>query len=620
GPGGSPYLITGIPKDPKHPLPIRKDIDDWYLEQTSAGSNRIQLTLFVEALTVIQNRPLNDQLSYFRLAGIHGAPWTEWDGVPGGQKDSKGNPTGFAVHNNYTFPTWHRVYVTLYEQVIYEAMLDFIKQNVPQNGKADWENEAKQWRLPYWDFARFARHGHDNTQGDELRLPILVTMPMVKVLVPGQPGKQLSKPNPLYRFQMQTLMGTLERPYAITSQKTEEHGWSFDLPFDKCQSTTKYGLLENYNADVWADGGQNWLRANLALNEHPWYQNLDGWDSVPTLQDMTFRLLTTGGLNWGEFSSTRYDDKKEETQPKNNEQAPKNWMNLEAIHNNVHNWVGGFMFSRPGRHDLKLWGAGHMSSVPVAAYDPIFWLHHCNIDRLTAIWQTVNSGSWFNDDKSKVSKDDDLRPFHRFCEKTRKVVFFRSDDVKDWRSLNYDYAITKDASRIRKEISDLYGQRTKEVYKDFGEEDYILSIRYSRYALGGKPFQINIFFGDVDGKDFYDARSQNFVGSVFNYSGSLEDSNCDKCAQQEQEGVLSVSQLPARLAVHYYKKQNKGEVPTPRYVVVNSQGKAEAEVKVEVALHKTEGTFYDAPARGGSDDYRRVADGKRAEVDDAYRA
>ena len=109
-------------------------------------------------------------------------------------------------------------------------MLDFIKQNVPHNGKADWENEAKQWRLPYWDFARFARHGHENTQGDELRLPILVTMPMVKVAVPGDPGKQLIKPNPLYRFQMQTLMGTLEHPYAITSQSTDEHGRSFTLP------------------------------------------------------------------------------------------------------------------------------------------------------------------------------------------------------------------------------------------------------------------------------------------------------------------------------------------------------------------------------------------------------
>lgn len=46
------------------------------------------------------------------------------------------------------------------------------------------------------------------------------------------------------------------------------------------------------------------------------------------------------------------------------------------IANVLQNWVGGFMFSRPGRHDLKLWGAGHMSSVPVAAFDPIFWLHH----------------------------------------------------------------------------------------------------------------------------------------------------------------------------------------------------------------------------------------------------
>ena len=109
-------------------------------------------------------------------------------------------------------------------------MLGFIKENVPQDGRADWEKEAKQWRLPYWDFARFARHGHDNTQGDELRLPILVTMPMVKVLVPGQPGKQLSKSNPLYRFQMQTLMGTLEHPYAITSQSKKENGRSLDLP------------------------------------------------------------------------------------------------------------------------------------------------------------------------------------------------------------------------------------------------------------------------------------------------------------------------------------------------------------------------------------------------------
>ena len=37
-----------------------------------------------------------------------------------------------------------------------------------------------------------------------------------------------------------------------------------------------------------------------------------------------------------------------------------NWGSLEDIHNAIHNLVGGT--------------GGHMSSVPVSAFDPIFWL------------------------------------------------------------------------------------------------------------------------------------------------------------------------------------------------------------------------------------------------------
>jgi tyrosinase len=44
---------------------------------------------------------------------------------------------------------------------------------------------------------------------------------------------------------------------------------------------------------------------------------------------------------------------------------------LQMIHNNIHGWCGG-----------------SMGSVPTAAFDPIFWAHHCNIDRIWAIWQT----------------------------------------------------------------------------------------------------------------------------------------------------------------------------------------------------------------------------------------
>jgi tyrosinase len=46
---------------------------------------------------------------------------------------------------------------------------------------------------------------------------------------------------------------------------------------------------------------------------------------------------------------------------------------LEDIHNEIHGWVGG--------------SCGDMSYVPFSAFDPIFWFHHCMIDRLFWLWQ-----------------------------------------------------------------------------------------------------------------------------------------------------------------------------------------------------------------------------------------
>lgn len=110
-------VVKGI--DTRQPdtnkLYLRQDIDKWYADQVGKEGNRIQLTLFVEALALIQKRPLEDTLSYFRLAAIHCAPWCGWDGVeqPVDPKTNKKN--SYCVHNNYTFPTWHRAYMLLYE-------------------------------------------------------------------------------------------------------------------------------------------------------------------------------------------------------------------------------------------------------------------------------------------------------------------------------------------------------------------------------------------------------------------------------------------------------------------------------------------------------------------------
>ncbi|KAI0890804.1 tyrosinase domain protein [Annulohypoxylon nitens] len=538
------YPITGIKTDGDSP--IRKDIDDWYQEQTDASGDRIQLTLFVEALTKIQARPLSDERSYFRLAGIHSAPWTSWDYVTPSGTGSEGS---FCTHNNYTFPTWHRVYMTLFEQVVYETMIDYIDEaaGVSDAEKDKWKREADQWRLPYWDFARFAKNDDGTTTG-KLSGPILATLPQVEVKELST-GKPVVKTNPLYKFEAEKLMGQLEPPYTINDQPDG----SDTIPFSKCQSTTKYGLRKGEDQSAWADAGQNWKLVVLALNEHPWYQNQD---NIPNLQDMVFRLLRTENKSWSQFSTTRDGDS-----------DPAAWMNLEAIHNNIHNWVGGSFFDIPeAGKDKRLWGCGHMSEVPVAAFDPIFWVYHCNIDRLTAIWQSLNPENWFDGD-SESSLYNELTPFH----KDKEATTFKSNDVRDWRKLGYEYAITKkDTEDIKKDIDELYGNESL-TRDSVPKRDYILSIRYDRYALGGSPFLINIFFEDVDRKDFYDTKSKNFIGSVFNFSANIHGTDCGNCIRQQQDSVRSVSQLPATFAVEHYQKDK--EYPEVYYVVVNSLGK-----------------------------------------------
>jgi len=45
----------------------------------------------------------------------------------------------------------------------------------------------------------------------------------------------------------------------------------------------------------------------------------------------------------------------------------------EGIHNSLHNWCGGPIASIGSEGKGVV---GHMSEVPVAAFDPIFWFHH----------------------------------------------------------------------------------------------------------------------------------------------------------------------------------------------------------------------------------------------------
>jgi tyrosinase len=83
---------------------------------------------------------------------------------------------------------------------------------------------------------------------------------------------------------------------------------------------------------------------------------------------------------------------------------------IEDVHNAVHGWTGGTM-----------------GLIPWAAYDPIFWAHHANIDRLWRIWQLRHPQNFPASFLNRA-----LPPFPLTVAQTLNM-----------KTLGYDYASTK---------------------------------------------------------------------------------------------------------------------------------------------------------------------------------
>jgi len=86
---------------------------------------------------------------------------------------------------------------------------------------------------------------------------------------------------------------------------------------------------------------------------------------------------------------------------------------LNSVHGSVHGRIGG-----------------DMGSVPYAAFDPIFWLHHANVDRLWAAWQAGHPGALPADESSLT-----LEPFLEPCTTSSYV----GSDMLSTEALGYRY-------------------------------------------------------------------------------------------------------------------------------------------------------------------------------------
>ncbi|KAG8987313.1 hypothetical protein FRB90_003410, partial [Tulasnella sp. 427] len=120
--------------------------------------NEKQFSLFIQALQRFFDRKnanedgnKEDQDdSHFRVAGIHGLPYEQWNLA--GPKDTPKVPSpGYCQHATSLFVTWHRPYVALWEQILVQHAIDIASHY--EIDRPEWQKAASDLRLPYWDWA-----------------------------------------------------------------------------------------------------------------------------------------------------------------------------------------------------------------------------------------------------------------------------------------------------------------------------------------------------------------------------------------------------------------------------------------------------------------------------------
>ncbi|KAJ0325697.1 hypothetical protein COL5a_007203 [Colletotrichum fioriniae] len=490
------YPIKGLPVPTGGPIPQREEITAW----RNNPKNAIKVSLLIQALNIFQTMDPDDKLSYYQVAGIHGLPAQSWDTDPAPNKKKKlpinSTPQFYCPHGSLIFPTWHRAYLALFEQLLNGIMEEQILPTIADNVVREvWALEAQNWRMPYWDWA--APQEYIQSCG----VPEIVSQPDINIISTG--GALQTVPNPLYKFST-SVISKFKGTTPVMGNSIAFGNWAIlkDHAFSECSGTSRYGITNKKTPTPQEALGveNNGLVAN-ALEIPQWVKmeqetgkKLDP-DMKGSLQDQVHRLLTQGYFaNYATFATTEYGDNDLNPPP------ATGWSSLEFLHNCIHVWTGG-EYASPGM--------GHMSDLTVAAFDPIFWLHHCNVDRQLAIFQKLNPEHWF-DGGSPIKDETADGPLHPFHSDTNATLI-TSNLVKDITSYGYTYDnLNVPVDDLKKAINEKYGSLRKHLDKnpdlDGRTNDYLINVQYDRNGV-----------------------------------------DCQNCQSQQEKGVKAKAQIPITL-------------------------------------------------------------------------
>ncbi|KAI8159016.1 hypothetical protein K4K49_005078 [Colletotrichum sp. SAR 10_70] len=351
---------------------------------------------------------------------IHGLPYKKWPDKPWNNMVRVDNDFGgFCTHSSILFLTWHRPYLAIFETELYKHVNFIANAYTEDERKADYVKAAKTFRMPYWDWAR-----------PDLGVfpPQAASAALNKVVRPkALSGK--SDINPLSNY-------TFRESATLRDINT--------VP--RVGATVRYPNVRDGDAEI--------NRQLLAF--------FQGEQGSPKGKNLTERVnfILQSYTEFATASSNRFEAQK----PSNIDF--RGWGSIEDVHNAVHNYTGG--------------RGGHMANPEISSFDPIFWLHHANIDRLFAIWQAIhdkpsdpltyvttkpsdaNWGNFIVKAGDPEGIDTPLAPFAQSSNGTEQK-FWTSEGVRTTEVFGYAYPETQKArfptpKDVINELDRLYGK------------------------------------------------------------------------------------------------------------------------------------------------------------------
>ncbi|MGN7986321.1 tyrosinase family protein [Pedobacter sp. 22226] len=358
----------------KPTLKVRRSIQNIYNDFNNGKPEELEKLMV--AWQFIKALPADNPNSFMTLGGFHGEPFVgrgAYDGSYWG---------GYCNHGNILFPTWHRAYLHKLEKAL---------QSVPG---------CESVMLPYWD------QTYKITKPDGSK--VFLGVPPILTDEYFTFSNNVTIPNPLKSFVLPVAL----HDYVEVSSYSKPQGYeTVRYPLSGLVGRPTDRAAAELNNSAYYIPGTNTI--NVKLTTQLLNDNVIGWlggtVEIPDQFNPDNPFTPVGKFRGGVYDSYKKSldapcytvfsnntSRSEWNDPKYNN---VNAQSLESPHGSIHLSVGGV--NMPGQDanpnspnpNVPSNANGDMGENETAGLDPIFFFHHCNVDRIFWMWQKKHNST-----------------------------------------------------------------------------------------------------------------------------------------------------------------------------------------------------------------------------------